>query len=555
MTFTRALARVLATITVLGACAVAPSSRLAIPPVTAAERAAWQTQLQPVPVRDPGSNLASDWMTGGVMQIFVRSYQDSNGDGVGDLRGLISRLDYLQALGVRGLWLMPITPSADGDHGYAVTDYRAIDPAYGTLADFDELLRQAHARGLGVIVDFVPNHSAYTHPAFRLAAKEPASPWRDWYLWRSTDLDDWRIYGGNPWRAAPLGASTGDVYFAAFSDQMPDLNWRNPAVRQWHADTLRWWLNRGVDGFRVDAVGHLVENGPLAWSDQPENHALLRDLQEVVNSYARRTLVCEGPGASRSYAAARSCGSAFAFDLNGHLIRAAKGEPEAVRQVSKYFHDTPPGTATFLSNHDGFAGRRLADQFGDDDSAYRLAAALLLTLPGRPYLYYGEEIGMAGATTLSGDPQLRTPMSWTGTPGTAGFTTGRPYRALAANAASNHVEAQRADPGSLWHHYKALLALRNTEPALRRGGYENAFTAGPDGRVLGFQRSLPKAEGGDRLLVLVNLGAADAVVTPVALPAAARLTPIYPEAGAAVPVDPVVLPARSARVYRIVANG
>lgn len=162
---------------------------------------------------------------------------------------------------------------------------------------------------------------------------------------------------------------------------------------------------------------------------------------------------------------------------------------------------------------------------------------------------------MAGATTLSGDPQLRTPMSWTGTPGTAGFTTGRPYRALAANAASKHVASQRADPGSLWHHYRALLALRNAEAALRRGGFEHAFTAGPEGSVLGFQRSLPQAEGGDRLLVLFNMGKTEAIVTPPALPAAARLTPIYPQPGAALPVEPVVLPARSARVFRVVGSG
>lgn len=510
------------------------------------------TSLQPlrdagaVAARPASSGLPDHWDRTGFMQIFVRSYQDSNGDGIGDLRGLISRLDYLKNLGVTGLWLMPIHPSEDGDHGYAVADYRAIDPAYGTLADFDALLTEAHRRGIGVIVDYVINHGASTHPAFVHARDVPGSPYRDWFTWLPAQPADWKIYGGNPWRPTPRGA-----YFAPFSESMPDWNLRNAEVVRFHEDNLRFWLNRGVDGFRFDAVGHLFENGKDAWNNQPENHPFMARIQALVKGYPGRTIVCEAPGDSRGFARDTSCGSAFAFDLAGLMIRAAKGEAAVLPRLRDYFKDAPAGMATLLANHDAFAGIRVWDQVAGNETAYRLAAATLLTLPGRPFIYYGEEIGMAGATSLKGDPALRTPMSWTADPGTAGFTPGIPYRVLSANANIRNVAEASARADSLHRHYQTLLRLRSSLPALQRGGYAASLV---DGNVFAFQRVLDQAGLRQTVLVLINYGAEQKVRIP-GLSARTVLERRFP-AGAAVSTAPaddgtleISVPAQSAQVF------
>lgn len=498
-----------------------------------------------VAAADPGSTLPVGWEQGATMQIFVRSYQDSDGDGIGDLRGLISRLDYLKDLGVQGLWLMPVMKSQDGDHGYAVSDYRAIEPAYGSLADFDELLRQAHARGIGVVIDYVMNHGAAQNPLFVNSASGPTNAYRDWFVWQATSPTGWSIYGGNPWR----GIATGS-YFAPFWDQMPDFNLTRPAVVAYHHDNLRFWLNRGVDGFRFDAVGNLVENGPAAWENQPQNYTLMAQVRALAAGYQRRSIVCEAPGDPRGFGAAGVCGSAFAFDLNAQLIAAARGNAGAIRAVSDYFKTAPAGMATFLSNHDGFAGQRLWDQLGGNLAQYRLAAATYLLLPGRPFIYYGEEIGMAGAATLGNDGRLRTPMSWAGDGVRAGFTTGTPYRALSANVLTQNVAAAAADPGSLPAFYKSMLALRRDLPALARGSYEAPFVSGS---VMGYQRAL----GTERVLVLVNYGGSDSTLDVAALPANAALVAAYPSGGtgataSAAGVARVAVPTQAVRVFRVV---
>lgn len=501
--------------------------------------------IDAVEARPTPSGLPAHWERTGFMQIFVRSYQDSNGDGIGDLRGLISRLDYLKDLGVTGLWLMPIHPSEDGDHGYAVADYRAIDPAYGTLQDFDVLLAEAHKRGMGVIMDYVINHGASTHPAFLHARDVPGSTYRDWFTWLPEQPQGWNIYGGNPWRL-----SRRSVYFAPFSESMPDWNLRNPAVVRFHEDNLRFWLNRGVDGFRFDAVGHLFENGKDAWNNQPENHPFMARIQALVKSYPGRTIVCEAPGDSRGFARENSCGSAFAFDLAGLMIRAGRGDNSALPKLRDYFKDAPAGMATMLANHDAFAGIRVWDQVAGDETAYRLAASTLLTLPGRPFIYYGEEIGMAGATSLRGDPALRTPMSWSADPRTAGFTSDTPYRALSANVNIRNVAEATARADSLHRHYQSLLRLRATLPALQRGSYVAPFV---QGNVLGFQRVLEEADLRQTVLVLINYGREQKVRID-ALPAGAVLERRFPAEPAVItrstadgPLD-ISLPARSAQV-------
>ena len=518
----------------------APAAPPASPPGAA------PVDLSPVKEVRGRSTLSEGWQHGAFIEIFVRGFQDSDGDGIGDLRGVTQRLDYLKDLGVKGIWLMPITASADRDHGYATTDYRAIEPQYGTLADFDELIREAHRRGIGVVMDYVINHSAREHPLFRAAAADPASPWRDWFVWTSqplSELKDWDIWGKTPWylpgedvppdvpegaSAPPKPESTAQApagsprYFAVFGPHMPDYNMRNPAVVKYHADSLRFWLNRGLDGYRLDAVPHLIENSAKDWNDQPESRALTGDFTRLIKRYPHRFVVCEATAEPKVYTRDDICGSAFAFGLERAVIDAAKGgdgSAEAVAQVARFFSEAPSTMATMLSNHDIFAGKRAWDQFGGDEARYKLAAATYLLLPGTPFIYYGEEIGQAGVAGLPGDAPLRAPMSWSATP--AGFSPGTPFRPASPNIATHNAQAQAADPGSLLNFYKAMLALRNGQPAIARGRYEAPLA---QGQVLSFQR----AYQGQRVLVVINYGRDAAEVSLPGLPSKARLRPLHP---------------------------
>jgi alpha-amylase len=494
-----------------------------------------------VAAADPGSPLPEGWAHGGVMQVFVRSYQDSNGDGIGDFRGLRQRLPYLKALGVRGLWLLPITQSEDGDHGYAVANYRATEAAYGSLADFDDLVREARAQGIGILIDHVMNHSASSNAAFVNAVAASDNVYRDWYIFQPTAPTGWSIYGGNPWRSSASGA-----YFAPFSAQMPDMNLRNTAVIGWHHDHLRFWLNRGVAGFRFDAVGNFIENGASAWENQPENDAVLAGARALIQGYARGFMVCEGPSAPLRYGRADVCGSAFAFGLQGPLLRAAQGDGAALAEVGRYFETAPLTMATFLSNHDSFAGARVADQLDGRAAQMKLAATMLLTLPGVPFIYYGEEIGLRSPAALSGDPRLRTPMSWTADTTRAGFTTGTPYRALAGNVATANVAAQETDADSLLNHYKAMLALRASRESLLRGSYAVVQSGAP---TLGFTRTL----GSEQSLVVLNVSTASTNVALSGLTPNARYRPLLPALSPAFTADAdgratVAVPAQGVRV-------
>jgi len=524
----------------IAACGGGSSPAVAPPPPPVSQPA---VDVSTVAVADPGSALAPGWQHGAFMEIFVRSYQDSGGDGVGDLKGLISRLDYLKGLGISGIWLMPVAQSQDGDHGYAVSNYRAIETAYGTLADFDELIKQAHARGIGVIVDYVMNHSAAQNPLFINSSVATTNPYRDWYVWQATAPTGWDVFGGNPWRTSTTGS-----YYAPFWDQMPDFNLLNQAVVSYHQDNLRFWLNRGTDGFRFDAVGNLVENGPSAWADQPQNLTLMAGMRTLLDGYSQRYMVCEGPGNPPAYGV--SCGSAFAFDLRPNIVAAATGNAGAVSAVANYFKTAPTNLATMVSNHDSFAGQRLWDQVAGNVAQYKLAAATYLLLPGTPFIYYGEEVGMAGGAGMQSDAALRTPMSWTADTGNAGFTTGAPYRALSANVAAQNAQAQANDPNSLLAFYKSMLALRNARPSLAQGSYVAPFA---NQLVLGYQRSF----GGERSLVVINYATAPAAAVALAgLPANATLTSVYPNDGTTATADAngqaqLTLAAQSVRVYDV----
>jgi glycosidase len=494
-----------------------------------------------VALSDPGSTLPAGWQNGAFMEILVRSYKDSNGDGIGDLRGLTAQLDYLRDLGISGIWLLPVTRSQDHDHGYAVADYRDIETQYGSVADLDELLHQAHARGIGVIMDYVINHSAAENPLFVNAKASASNPYRDWYVWQGIKPSGWNIYGNDPWRG-----STGNYYFAPFWDQMPDWNLTNPLVVTYHHDNLRFWLNRGVDGFRFDAVGNLVENGASQWENQPQNYVLLRDTRQLMNGYAQRFLVCEGPSDPRGYTSA--CGSAFAFDNRTNILDAAKGDAAAVQRVAAFHTTAPTGMSTMLANHDSFAGDRVFNQLAGNLAQYKLAAATYLLQPGTPFIYYGEEIGMARGSQ-GGDAGLRTPMSWTADAGTAGFTSGTPYRSLSLNAGSFNVALQQADPASLLSFYKAMLTLRRGLPSVAQGSYDNPAV---NGSVLSFERRL----GNERTLVAINYGATTATAALAGLPANATLANAYPGGGADAAADgtgqaSVALPAQSLRVFSL----
>jgi len=501
-------------------------------------------------------HLPRHWQHGAFMEIFVRAYQDSDGDGVGDLRGLIARLDYLQDLGIRGLWLMPVTASGDGDHGYATTDFRAIEPAYGTLADFDELLKQAHRRGIGVIIDYVINHASASHPMFVQARQGPANPFHAWFVWSDEAPAGWDIWGVDPWyhtasepwtyrgdlktMARPPAGATG-FYFGTFGPHMPDFDFRNPAVLDYHLSSLRFWLNRGLDGFRLDAVPHLVENSAKDWNDQPESRRITRQVQDLILSYPRRYVVCEATAKPIDYGDPALCGGAFAFGYTQHFVGAAQGKPESVQKLAEYYRTERPTMATFVSSHDIFAGKRLWDQVEGDEAAYKVAAAGYLLQPGTPFVYYGEEIGQAGVATLKGDLPLRAPMSWTGDTARAGFTTGAPFRPLAPNVSTHNAQSQQHDPQSIHAFYRSVLALRNTRPSIARGSFEHAFA---DGLVLGFQRRLGK----ERTLVLINYGRSEATVAVPGLAPRARLRTLHGRARAGAKFT---LPPQSVQVFAI----
>ncbi|WP_374401942.1 alpha-amylase family glycosyl hydrolase [Niveibacterium sp.] len=498
----------------LAACGGGGGSVSVQPPATLPD-----ADVSAVAKSDPGSALPSTWKQGPFIEIYVRGYQDSDGDGIGDLKGLTQRLDYLKDLGVTGIWLMPVTQSQDNDHGYAVTDYRAIEKQYGSLADFDAFVAAAHARGIGVIIDYVMNHSAAQNPLFLNSSGAKDGARRDWYIWSATKPSGWSIYGNDPWKSSSTG-----YYFAGFWDQMPDFNLRNAKVLAYHHDSMRFWLNRGVDGFRFDAVGNLVENGSSAWEGQPENYTIMGAVLTMLNGYQNRYMVCEAPVAPEKFGGSDACGSAFAFGHNYDIVSAAKGSSSAVAAVANYFSGAPANMAAMVSNHDAFAGDRLWTQVNGNLPQYRLAVATYMLQPGVPFIYYGEEIGMANNNGLSGDWKLRTPMSWTADTTTAGFTTGKPFRAVSSNVATNNVAAQLGDANSLLSFYKALISMRKAHPSLAGGSYDNATA---NGWTMSFTRSTAN----ETALVAINYGSSASSVTFSGLPAGATVSAAWPVSG------------------------
>ena len=420
------------------------------------------TDVSAVPVTHSSSALPADWAkTAAFMEIFVRSYKDSDGDGIGDLKGLIAQLDYLRALGVTGLWLMPIGPSADHDHGYAQEDYRSVAPEYGTMADFELLLSEAHKRGIGIIIDFVVNHSANTDPLFLDAIAAKDSPYRNWY--EIVDKDPHWGLKNNPWRES----SGQGLYYGVFSKAMPDWNLRNSRVLAYLEDSMRFWMNKGVDGFRLDAVTMLLEDGPNAYFNNPGNIGIVAQLRDTVKAYQNRYLICEVSEHPELYVDA--CDHAFAYGTQKFIhdsVMRGKIEPGLIAQLMRPDRDQMPLT---LQSHDLYVGDRLMNQFGArHEDRYRAAAAIVILAAATPFSYYGEEIGMDN-NGLGGDPGLRAPMSWTGTGPAAGFSTVAPYRALALNAADHNVDAETGKANSLLEFYRALYRVRLAHSILATG--------------------------------------------------------------------------------------
>jgi len=463
---------------------------------------------------------AQSWTRGAVCyEIFVRSFADSDSNGVGDFNGLTSRLDYVndgnpatqRDLGASCIWLMPVAESPSY-HGYDVADYYALDREYGTMEDFKRFVAEAHRRGIKVLVDMVLNHASSEHPSFKAALADTASPYRAWYRFSPTPLGK-GPWGMDAWHKSPV---RDEYYYGVFWSGMPDLNYESAAVREEAKKVATFWLREmGVDGFRLDAIPYLTEEGTCL-SGCPGTHAYLREYAAHIDSVA--------PGA---YTVGEAWGrvdtvlpyypdqltSYFAFELADSLVSGVR-HGSAVNILRGYLRlqDTMPPHrwSPLLSNHDG---ARVMTMLGRDMDKARLAATLLLTLPGLPFVYYGEEIGMTGDKP---DPRLRTPMQWRPGHGT-GFTTGTPWQNAQPDSQTTTVEAQDADSGSLLNLYRTLIHLRKSNDALAVGRLVPLVTG--NATVTSYLR-----RAGDRaVLVVANLG--DAPVTGLVLSGAAGALP------------------------------
>lgn len=446
-----------------------------------------------------GSPEAYGWWNDTVFyEVFVRSFRDSDGNGVGDLQGLIDKLDYLNDgnpetrtdLGITGIWLMPVTESSSY-HGYDVVDYYAVETDYGSQEDFKRLVAEAHRRGIKVIIDLVINHTGIQHPWFQ-ASQNNDPEFRDWYLWEATRPTILGPSGQNVWHF-----SNGAYYYALFWSGMPDLNLQNPVVTEEIFKITRFWLEEmGVDGFRMDAIRHLVERG-AAQENTTETHAWLQGFHQYYKSVDPQAFTV-GEAWTTTNQVLDYIGDemdiAFEFDLALSFVNAASGPIVAGlnQQAQKVLDSYPPGQyATFLTNHDQNRVRSVLSS----DAKARLAATLYLTFPGVPFIYYGEEIGMLGSKP---DEDIRLPMQWTGDSPGAGFTSSTPWRPPYPDYATRNVAAAMADPASLWSHYRDLIALRNQYPALRTG--EAALVDAGTARLYAMLRY----SGEEAFLALVN---------------------------------------------------
>ncbi|HQL83868.1 MAG TPA: alpha-glucosidase, partial [Spirochaetota bacterium] len=461
------------------------------------------------------------WKHGVIYQIYPRSFYDANGDGVGDLPGIIEKLDYLAWLGVDAVWLSPINTSPMYDFGYDISDYRGIDPVFGTLADCDRLIGEAHRRNIRIVMDMVINHTSHLHPWFVESRSSRDNPKRDWYIWHDGKNghppNNWMAaFGGRAWE---WDGATGQFYFHSFLKEQPDLNLRNRACREAVFDELRFWLDRGVDGFRLDAVtwyvkDDLFRSNPFGWGpnaprpydlqkhiydqNRPETHDVLRELRKVLDGYEDRMMVGEtyvvsqgGAKTAASYLGSGTDELHLAFDFS--LLFSKYGARHFAGCLSRWYDAMPAAgwPSLVLNNHDQPRSMTRWCMGKDGGQRARVLAAMLLTARGTPFLYYGEEIGMKnGAITRKQvrdpvgikywplnkgrDPE-RTPMQWSAG-ANAGFSAAEPWLPVAGTFRDVNVAAQTDDPGSLLAWYRDLLALRKKQAALARGSYRPAYS-------------------------------------------------------------------------------
>ncbi len=476
------------------------------------------------------------WQSGVVYQVYPRSFQDSNGDGVGDLRGIIERLDYLKWLGVDAVWLSPIYPSPMADFGYDIADYTRIDPLFGNMDDFDRLLLLAHERDLRLIIDLVPNHTSDQHPWFIESRSSRDSPKRDWYLWRDPseegkEPNNWlSVFGGPGWE---FDAKTGQYYYHAFLKEQPDLNWRHPDVQREMLKVMRYWLDKGVDGFRVDVIWHMIKDAdfrdnppnphyqegmspyaqliPAYSTDQPEVHDVIEKMRTLVDQYDDRLLIGE------IYLPINELVRYYGTELSGvhlpfnfQLIVLPWDAPQIYDAINEYEASVPEGAWPnwVLGNHDK---SRIASRVGRAQA--RVAAMLLLTLRGTPTMYYGDELGMTDVPIpvdkiqdppeknvpgrgLGRDPE-RTPMQWNSEEN-AGFSAVEPWLPVSSDFHEYNVEREKLSEDSFLNLYRQLLDLRRQEAAFSVGRFTPVYG---DSKVIAYGRDYEE----DSFLVILNL--------------------------------------------------
>jgi alpha-glucosidase len=548
----------------------------------------WATFLAALLAAAPAAAApARPWWQGAVIyEIYPRSFQDTNGDGIGDLNGITSRLDHLQRLGVDAIWLTPVYPSPQVDFGYDIADYEAIDPAFGTMADFDRLVAEARKRGIRVIMDLVLNHSSDRHPWFEASRASRTSPKRGWYVWRDGRPEggppnNWlSLFGGSAWQRDP---ATGQYYYHRFYAEQPDLNWENPAVRAAMYDVARFWMKRGVAGFRLDAIPSLFEDPAFAnesvvlgadgkpqrnaygdavvdsskTDNLPRVHDVLRALRRVTDGFPGTVLIGETYLPSigelaKMYGTRRD---ELQLPMDMQIANINRLDVALFRTRIEEVETKVGGGEPLLvfTNHDN---PRFDLRYGDgihDEAIQKMLATLLLATRGTAMLYYGDEIGMTttppvrredvrdpigirGWPKEKGRDGERTPMQWQAGPG-AGFTSGRPWLPIAPDSERINVAAEAASPSSMLSYYRALIALRRREPALR-DGVERLIDTG-NASVLSWMRE----QGGRRFVVACNFTASPHAA---ALGEAGRngrtLLASYPGTSAKVKLDRVILP-------------
>ncbi len=464
-----------------------------------------RTAPEPVITPTADSSPKEWWRTAIFYEIFVRSYYDTNNDGIGDFNGITQKLDYLQELGIDAIWLMPIHPSPSY-HGYDVTDYFAVNPEYGTLDDFKNLLNEAHKRNIHIIIDLVLNHTSSQHPWFVEANNDPDSPYRDYFVWSDTGN------GSGGWHQGNQG-----YYFGLFWEGMPDLNYNNPEVTAEMLKVTDFWLNDiGIDGFRVDAAKHLIEEGDKR-ENTPATHEWLKGFYEAYkkqNSQAYTVGEIFGAGSSviKSYTG-NQLDQVFNFEMSSGFMNSVNGGANSgITSAMKFAMQDMPNFnfANFLTNHD--QNRSMSVFNGNIDKA-KVASFLMFTSPGTPYIYYGEEIGMQGQKP---DEDIRLPMQWSANE-FAGFSINTPWRAPYSDYTQVNVATQTGAADSLLEHYRTLISLRKAHSALQLGDVALLNTNNS-----GIYATL-RVDGNETFLIMTNL--TDEEISEYAIDlAAAKLT-------------------------------